>query len=81
MPDENDDIQPENAENDATAPESAGTEHGLKEELRGAAAKAWGIAVEVGSLLGGESGEIVDAERTVAEADAEGLLDRIDGEG
>lgn len=80
MPDERDDIQPEPAETSAPEPQTA-EDHGLKEDLRGAAAKAWGIAVEVGSILGGESGEIVDAERTIAEAEAEELIDRIDGEG
>jgi hypothetical protein len=61
-------------------PES-GEKRPLKEGLREGAAKAWGLAVEVGSLLGGESGPIVDAERDVAEAGAEDLIDRLDGEG
>jgi len=80
MSDERDEVTPEPEPTEATEPETA-EEHGLKDELRGAAAKAWGIAVEVGSMLGGESGEIVDAERKIAEADAEELIDRIDGEG
>ena len=53
----------------------------LKEELREGAAKVFGLAVEVGSILGGTSGEIVSAEREVAEAEAEEFIDRIDGEG
>lgn len=53
----------------------------LKEGLREGAAKVFGLAVEVGSILGGESGEIVSAEREVAEAGAEEFIDRIDGEG
>lgn len=55
--------------------------HTLKEELRGAVAKAVGVAVEAGSMLSGNSGEIVTAEGAVAEADTEKLLDRVDGEG
>ena len=43
--------------------------------------KAVGIAVELGSILGGQGGEIVGAERTVAEAETEELIDRVDGEG
>lgn len=63
-------------------PQSA-SEHDkpLKEELREGAAKVFGLAVEVGSILGGTSGEIVSAEREVAEAEAEEFIDRIDGEG
>jgi len=53
----------------------------LKEGLREGAAKAFGLAVEVGSLLSGESGEIVDAEREMASSEAEDFIDRIDGEG
>jgi hypothetical protein len=56
-------------------------EHSLKEGLREGAAKAWGLAVEVGSLLSGQSGDIVEAEREVAKAEAEEFIDRIDGEG
>lgn len=55
--------------------------HKLKEEVRGAVAKAVGIAVEAGSMLSGNSGELVSAEGKVAEADTEKLLDRVDGEG
>jgi len=53
----------------------------VKEELREGAAKVFGLAVEVGSILGGESGELVSAEREVAEAEAEEFIDRLDGEG
>jgi len=55
--------------------------HSLKEDLREGVAKVVGIAVEAGSMLSGHSGEMVSAERQVAEADAEKFLDRIDGEG
>jgi len=55
--------------------------HTVKEDLRGAVAKAVGIAVEAGSMLSGNAGELVSAEGAVAEADTEKLLDRIDGEG
>ena len=58
-----------------------GEDHSLKEGLREGAAKAFGLAVEVGSLLSGQSGEIVEAEREVAKAEAEEFIDRIDGEG
>jgi hypothetical protein len=55
--------------------------HSLKEDVRGAVAKAVGIAVEAGSMLAGHSGEMVSAEGAVAEADAEKFIDTIDGEG
>jgi hypothetical protein len=55
--------------------------HTLKEDLRGAVAKAVGIAVEAGSMLSGQSGELVSAEGKLAEADAEKFIDRVDGDG
>jgi len=55
--------------------------HRVKGELRGAVAKVVGIAVEAGSMLSGNAGELVSAEGAMAEADTEKLLDRIDGEG
>ena len=55
--------------------------HSLKHDVRGAVAKVVGIAIETGSMLSGNSGELVSAEGAVAEADAEKLLDRMDGEG
>lgn len=55
--------------------------HSFKEDLRDGVAKVVGIAVEAGSMLSGHSGDMVSAEREVAEADAEKFLDRIDGEG
>lgn len=61
--------------------EEEGDERTLKENLREGAAKAVGFAVEVGSMLSGQGGEIVNAERTVAEAETEEFIDRIDGEG
>lgn len=61
--------------------ESAEEKHTLKEDLRDAVAKAVGIAVEAGSMLSGHSGEMVSAERKVAEADAEKFIDRVDGDG
>lgn len=59
----------------------ASEKHRLKEDLREGVAKVVGIAVEAGSMLSGHSGELVSAEREVAEADAEKFLDSIDGEG
>jgi len=61
--------------------EPAEDKHSFKEDLRDGVAKVVGIAVEAGSMLSGHSGEMVSAEREVAEADAEKFLDRIDGEG
>lgn len=61
--------------------ERADEKRPLKEGLREGAAKAFGLAVEVGSLLGGQSGEIVEAEREIAASEAEEFIDRIDGEG
>ena len=55
--------------------------HPIKEGFRDAVAKAVGIAVEAGSMLSGNSGEIVSAEGAIAEKDTEDLIDRVDGEG
>ncbi|MBI5230819.1 MAG: hypothetical protein HY876_01515 [Coriobacteriales bacterium] len=54
--------------------------HSLKRELREGVAKAAGFAVQVGSILGQQGGEIVEAEKTVAEEETEDFLDRVDGE-
>jgi hypothetical protein len=56
-------------------------EHHRKQSMRDAVAKAVGIAVEAGSLLAGNSGDLVSAESKVAEADTEQFIDRLDGEG
>jgi hypothetical protein len=69
------------AENPAEDPAIKPGDHRLKEDVRGAVAKAVGIAVEAGSMLAGHSGEMVSAEGKVAESDAEQFIDRIDGEG
>ncbi len=71
---------PEGSPADAPA-EQPEDKHRLKHELRGAIGKVVGIAVETGSMLSGNSGELVSAESAVAEADTEKLIDRIDGEG
>lgn len=55
--------------------------HSIKKELREGAAKVAGYAVEIGSILGGQGGDIVQAEKAVAEDDTEEFLDRIDGNG
>jgi hypothetical protein len=70
-----------NRDDEPTAENGNGEEHGFKEDFRGAVAKVVGIAIEAGSMLAGQSGEIVSAEGRVAEADTEHLIDRIDGEG
>jgi hypothetical protein len=75
------DENPETSEQEPTSPELGDEKPTLKENLRGGAAKVFGVAVEVGSLLGGESGQIVEAERELAEANAEDLIDKLDGEG
>jgi hypothetical protein len=72
---------PEGSAPDATPDEQPEDKHRLKHELRGAIGKVVGIAVETGSMLSGNSGDLVSAEGAVAEADTEKLLDRIDGEG
>jgi len=89
MTDENAPDAPQDSpENDtsATAPTGASAErpedkHGLKHGVRDAIGKVVGIAVETGSMLSGNSGDLVSAEGAVAEADTEKLIDRIDGEG
>ena len=71
----------------AVAPASEGQEggeseerHGFKQTARETVGWAVGKAVEVGSVLGGQGGEIVSAEREIAEAETEELIDRVDGE-
>ena len=80
--------EPPQAESPAPTPEGPEGEaaeepeerHSLKQTARETVAKAVGIAVELGSVLGGQGGEIVGAERDVAEAETEELIDRVDGE-
>ena len=60
--------------------ETPDEERSFKEAARETVAKAVGWGVEVGSILGGEGGDIVPAQREVAEAETEELIDRIDGE-
>ena len=84
MTDETSPDAPQEAPEDSTADtpaEKPEDKHRLKHDLRGAVGKVVGIAVETGSMLSGNSGEMVSAESDVAEADAEKLIDRIDGEG
>ncbi len=80
-----DELNPETAETpeaDASAPSGEPEDkHGFKAEFRDAVGKVVGIAVEAGSMLSGNAGEIVSAEGAVAENETEELLDRIDGEG
>jgi len=54
---------------------------GIKHGVRDAIGKVVGIAVETGSMLSGNSGDLVSAEGALAERDAEEFIDRIDGEG
>lgn len=79
-PEESQKAPEETAPDEASAPE-AEPKRSLKQDLRGAIGKVVGIAVETGSMLSGEAGDLVSAEGAVAEADAEKLVDRIDGEG
>lgn len=80
-----DDITPETPEQptEPTEPTEGTPEakHGFKEDVRDAIGKVVGIAVETGSMLSGNAGEVVSAEGALAEKDTEELLDRIDGEG
>ena len=62
-------------------PEERPADHHIKDDVRGAVARVVGIAVEAGSMLAGQSGELVTAEREKAESDTEEFIDRIDGEG
>jgi hypothetical protein len=71
---------PEDSAPDASSPDKLNDKHRLKHELRGAIGKVVGIAVETGSMLSGNAGDLVSAESAVAEADTEKLIDRIDGE-
>ena len=64
---------------DDTAPGE--DKHAIKHGFRDAVGKVVGIAVETGSMLSGNSGDLVSAEGAVAEADAEKFIDSIDGEG
>jgi hypothetical protein len=74
--DATDDVTPE-----TTPAEKPEDKHSFKHEFRDAVGKVVGIAVETGSMLSGNAGDLVSAEGAVAEADTEKLLDRIDGEG
>jgi hypothetical protein len=83
-----DDISPDAPQQvpEGSAPESTPAQkpedkHSRKHEFRDAVGKVVGIAVETGSMLSGNAGDLVSAEGAVAEADTERLLDRIDGEG
>jgi len=72
---------PEGSAPDTAPAEQPEGKHGFKHDVRDAIGKVVGIAVETGSMLSGNSGDLVSAEAAVAEADTEKLLDRIDGEG
>ena len=81
-----DDVTPDTPETPAEAEEAPTSgapehKHGFKTELRDVVGKVVGIAVETGSMLSGNAGEMVSAEGAVAEKDTEEFLDRIDGEG
>ena len=75
MTDESDEKTTDEAAEPKVAPD-----HSLKSDVRGAVAKAVGMAVEAGSMLAGYSGAGVSADREIAENDAEQFIDRIDGE-
>lgn len=76
-----DDITPDAPQEDPQAPQPAKEKHPIKHEFREVVGKVVGIAVETGSMLSGNSGDLVSAEGAVAEADAEKFIDRLDGEG
>lgn len=64
-------------------PEPAKTPHGTtaKQRFRDVASDLAGLVVEAGSILGGTTGPLPEAEAAVADARVEQLLDRLDGEG
>jgi hypothetical protein len=72
------DVPQDDEQGTEQAPEG---KHKVKHEFREVVGKVVGIAVETGSMLSGNSGDLVSAESALAEADAEKFLDRIDGEG
>jgi hypothetical protein len=72
---------PERSVPDTDSADHPEDKHGFKRDVRDVIGKVVGIAVETGSMLSGNSGDLVSAESAVAEADAEKLIDRIDGEG
>ncbi len=80
-PEEPEFVEDESAEAVGEAEAESEKKHGLKQSTRETVGKAVGIAVELGSILGGQGGDIVGAERAVAEAETEELIDRVDGEG
>jgi len=71
---------PEETAADAEQADKPDEKRTLKHDLRGAIGKVVGIAVETGSMLSGNAGDLVSAESALAEADTEKLIDRIDGE-
>ncbi len=79
---QNDSVQPDE-EPTGAAPETPtpDEDHRTKHTFREGVARAVGYTVEVASILGQQGGDAVKAERDVAEADTEGFIDRIDGEG
>lgn len=81
MADEHDDIEPTQEPSSGEHEHVHGESHGRKEEIRDGVAHVWGLAVELGSILAGQAGEVVQAERELAEGEAEEFIDRIDGEG
>jgi hypothetical protein len=85
MTDETDkSAEPGDETEEGTAPEerpSTDEKHATKHAFRDGVAKAVGYGVEVASILGQQGGDAVKAEREVAEADTEELIDRMDGEG
>ena len=75
---------PEGTDAPQAAPDDAAPaedKHAIKHGFREAVGKVVGIAVETGSMLSGNAGDLVSAEGAVAEADAEKFIDSIDGEG
>lgn len=87
MTDENEDQTtpdaetPEASSAEPPAGEQPEDKHPLKHGIRQLLGEVAGYAVEVGSILGGEGGDLVKAEKEVTEHNAEEFIDRIDGEG
>lgn len=76
---------PENTEEPSAAPEGEAPEqeagrpghegHSLGKEVAEGVAKVWGYTVEASSIFAGQGGGVVDAERQMAEKEAEDFLE------
>ena len=77
----NENSQPQASDDEATPATPDDKNRSLKDSFRDGVSKVAGYTVEVASILAQQGGEAVKAEKDTAEADTEGFIDRIDGEG